>query len=46
MFPRAAKHLENAKQLVNNRVLLPTFGPRKEKQNPGSRLSSAMGEVG
>lgn len=41
MLPRAAKHLERAKQLVNNWVLLPTFGPRKENQNLGSRPSSA-----
>lgn len=41
MLPRAAKHLERAKQLVNRWVLLPTFGPREENQNLGSRPSSA-----
>lgn len=33
MFPRAAKHLENAKQLVDNQVLLPTFVQGKKIRN-------------
>ena len=41
MLPRAAKHLERAKQLVTNWVLSPAFGPRKENQNLGRRPSSA-----
>lgn len=46
MLPRAAKHLERTKQLVNNWVLLPTFGPRKENKNLGSRPSSVSSRGG
>lgn len=35
MLPRAAKHLERAKQLVCNWILLPAFGPRKRKFRTG-----------
>lgn len=47
MFPRAAKHLENAKQLINNQLLSPTFGPREEKSEikQQTQLSNGRGGV-
>lgn len=43
MFPRAAKHLENAKQLVNTQILLPKV--RKSETRQQTQLSNGRGGV-